>query len=494
LLADLKHTIRHSGVWGLSRVASKALSFVFIPLYTAVYSRDSDSFANINLLEPFWQYLFTICLFGFETTIITHCSTETSEGKKKMMYNFLLILLVNCGFFLILGLIFKQNFSELILKDSTHSNVIFYCFLICIFESLITIPLSIARLNNRPKLYSIIALSSLFINFFLQIYFVYFQKWEFDFVFIAKFLGPAIVLVFCVPYVVSNITVNYNKEKVKDVLNFSAFWTLYALLSMFLNTVDRYILVAYVPKEQIEIYGLGYSVGSLTNALIIMPFSLAYTAIFYRKVNEPNAERYFTKIATYLFFAMIFVSLIGSLFIPEAIKIFTREPKLWNSVGIIRIILFSNCIYSIFYGFVFSFLYKKEAKIVMYYTGVALIFNIIANFIFIKYYGIYASAVLSAASYLLLIVLLYRKSKNYYFIKLETYKLILLSVLYIAITYIVTMVTFNSLLYNVGFKLALILIFFAFLFIGKFFEGAEIYAIKGAINKYLKINLFRKNS
>jgi O-antigen/teichoic acid export membrane protein len=493
LLADLKNTIKHSGVWGLSRVASKALSFVFIPLYTAVYSKGSDSFANINLLEPFWQYLFTICLFGFETTIITHCSTETAEGKKKMMYNFLLILLVNCGFFLLLGLIFKQNFSELILKDSTHSNVIFYCFLICIFESLITIPLSIARLNNKPKLYTIIALSSLFINFFLQIYFVYFQRWEFDFVFIAKFLGPAIVLVFCIPLVVSNIKINYDKEKVKDILNFSAFWTLYAILSMFLNTIDRYILVGFVSKEQIELYGLGYSVGSLTNSLIIMPFSLAYTAIFYRKVNEPNAERYFTKIATYLFFAMIFVSLLGSLFIPEAIKIFARNPQLWDSVGIIRIILFSNCVYSIFYGFVFSFLYMKEAKIVMYYTGVALIFNIAANFIFIRYYGIYASAVLSAVSYLLLIVLLYKKSKNYYFIKLETYKLILLSILYIAITYIVSTVTFNSLVYNIGFKLVLILMFFILLFTGRFFEGAELYAIKGAINKYLKINLFRKN-
>jgi O-antigen/teichoic acid export membrane protein len=235
-------------------------------------------------------------------------------------------------------------------------------------------------------------------------------------------------------------------------------------------------------------------VGSLTNSLIIIPYSLAYTGIFYRKVKELDAGRYFTKIATYLFFSMILVSLCASLFIPEAIKIFVRNPKLWDAVDTIRIILFSNCIFAIFYGFIFSFLYKKESKIVTYYTAIALVFNIVCNFIFIRYYGIYAAAVLSAVSYLLLIILLYRKSKNYYFIKLEVNKLILLASLYIGLTYLSTLFKFNNLLLDLSLKLILLFVFFVFLFLGKFFEDVELLAIKGAINKYLKINLFRKNS
>ena len=429
MLEDLKHTIKHSAVYGLSRVASKALSFVFIPLYTSVYS--TESFANINLLETFWQYLFTICLFGFETTIITHCSGENEDKRKKLMFNFLTILVFNCLLFLMLGVLFKQNFSQLVLKQEIYSNVIFYCFLICIFESLLTIPLSIARLKHKPGVYSLIALSSLFLNFFLQIYFVYFQRKEFDFVFLAKFLGPMIVFALCIPIVLKNIKVNFSKENIKDIVNFSFFWTLYAILSMLLNTVDRYILADYVSKEQIAIYTLGYSVGSLTNSLVLVPFSLAFSGIFYRKVKEQNAERYFTKMSTYLFFAMIFVSLIVSLVIPEAIKIFAKNPKLWESITTIRIILFANCIFSLFNIIGFGYLYKKASKTVTWYTLLALVFNIAGNFIFIRYYGIYSAAVLSVLSYLFLIIILYIKSRKYYFIKLETYKLILLSALYI---------------------------------------------------------------
>lgn len=491
MLEDLKNTIKHSAVYGLSRVASKALSFVFIPLYTSVYS--AGVIGDINLFETFWQYLFTLCLFGFETTIITHCSNLNEDSRKKLLFNFLTLLVLNCFVFLVLGLLFSHNFSQLYFKNDNYSTVIFYSFLVCIFESLLALPLCIARLKQKPGLYSIIALSSLFISFFLQIYFVYFQKKDFDFIFLAKFLAPMIVFIFCIPVVIDNIKINFNKESVKDIVNFSFFWTIYAILSMALNTLDRFILPFFVSKDLVGVYTLGYGIGSLTNFLVVMPFSLAFSGIFYKKVNEENSARYFTKMSTYLFFTMVFVSLVASLVMPEAIKMFVRNPKLWESINTIRIILFANCIFAIFQSFSFAFLYRKEAKVIVWVTFFTLICNVAGNFIFIRYYGIYAAAGLSVISYIIFVVVLYQKSKKYYFIKLEVYKLVLLSCLYIGLVYLSTLIKQNNLLLDAGINLALIIIFFLLLYIGKFFESSEIYAVKGALNKYLKINLFPKN-
>jgi hypothetical protein len=42
---------------------------------------------------------------------------------------------------------------------------------------------------------------------------------------------------------------------------------------------------------------------------------------------------------------------IVSLLIPEGIKLFVKNPKLWEAIDTVRIILFSNCIFSIFQGF-----------------------------------------------------------------------------------------------------------------------------------------------
>lgn len=492
MLKDLKHTIKHSAVYGLSRVAGKGLSFVFIPLYTAVYT--PDLYANINLLETFWQYIYTLCLFGFETTIITHCSTETEDNRKKLLFNFFSILAFNCFFFLSLGVLFKDNLSYLILKQHGYENVIFYCFLISIFESLLALPLCIARLKNKPGLYSAIALSSLFLNFFMQIYFVYFQKKDLGFIFISKFIAPLIIFVLCIPFIIKNVKINFNKTYIKDIVAFSFFWTLYAILSMLLNTVDRYILNDFVSKEQVAIYTLGYGVAGIINFIVVMPFTLAFSGIFYQKIKEENAERYFTKISTYLFFTLILVSLCIALIIPEAIKLFARNPKLWDAISTIKIILLANSILGLFNIVGFGYLYKKESKVVTWFTFIVLIFNIAGNFIFIKYYGIYAAGILSVLSNLLLIVILYLKSKSYYFIKLESYKLFLLSIIYIGLVILSPYIKQDSLVINGAIDIILVIAFFILLYIGRFFENAELYAIKGAINKYLKINLFRKTS
>ncbi len=487
MLQDIKNTLRHSAVYGISRIATKALAFVFVPLYTTVYNL--DSIANINLLETFWQILLTVCLFGFETSIITFCSPEKTENRKPLFFYFTLILLINCSIFLILPLLFKNSIAGLVLHDSIYSNVIFYCFLICVFETLLVLPLSAARLNNSPKLYTTIALSSLFINFILQLVFILGFKKDFEYIFIAKFMGPLVVLIFTIPYLLKQIKIQLDAKVIKHIFAFSFIFMLSAVSAMLLNSADRFILDLYDTKDAVAIYTTGYSVGSIINSIVLMPFNLALVGIFWKKAEEKNAERYFTKTTTYLFFTMIFVSLLVSFYIPSGIKLFARNPHLWPAVNVIRIILFANCIGSLYYVSALSFLYRKNSSVLLIVTSAAMVFNVIGNFIFIKYYGLYACAVLSVLSFLVQVVLSYNIAKKYYYIRFEIYKMVLLSVLYILFSLIVTWYPLQNLLLDSLLKLGYIVIFFILLYIFRFFEPIEILSIKGFFNKYLKLGL-----
>ena len=487
MLQDIKNTLRHSAVYGISRVATKALAFVFVPIYTTVYNL--DSIANINLLETFWQYLLTICLFGFETSIITFCSPEKKENRKPLFFYFTLILLINCSVFFIIPLIFRNSLAGLVLHESQYSNVIFYCFLICIFETLLVLPLSAARLNSSPKLYTGIALSSLIINFILQIIFILVLKKDFEYIFIAKFIGPLAVFIFTIPYLIKQIKIQFDAKTIKHIFAFSFVFMLSAISAMLLNSVDRFILNMYESKDTVAIYTTGYSVGSIINSLVLMPFNLALTGIFWKKAEEPNSERYFTKTSTYLFFTMILVSLLVSFYIPSGIKLFARNPHLWPAVNVIRIILFANCIGSLYYVSALSFLYRKNSSMLLIVTSAAMLFNIIGNFIFIKYYGMYAAAVLSVFSFLIQVCLSYNIAKKYYYIRFEIYKMVLLSVLYIIFSLIVTWFPFQNLLLDSLVKLGYVILFFLLLYVCRFFEPIELQSIKGFFNKYLKLGL-----
>lgn len=484
MLKDLKHTINQSAVYGLSRVAAKLVSFILIPLYTAKFT--SDAIANINLLESFWQYLFTICMFGFETAIINFCASEPNIGKrKKILFNFFFLMLINSLIILFAGLMFSSKLSEVVLNQQGLSNVIFFCFLISVFEALLIMPMTIARLNNKPVLYTVINVSSLLINLILQIIFIVVMKTGFENIFVAKFIAPAVMFLIFLPYTINYLKWNIDTGEIKNILKFSFPLMLAMLLSILLNTVDRFILDDFVSKTEVAIYTTAYSLGSVTNAFILSPFTLAINVIFWKKIDEDNFRRFMTKTSTYLFTAMIFISLVITFFAIYGVKIFVRNETLWASVNIIPFILFSNCFVALFTFHSLDFYYKKTTNIILLIFFICLIFKFSANIIFIKYYGIYAAAVITVLSYILMLQLGYMFTKSFSFTKFEMYKVFLLSLLFIIFASVSFVIQIREVYLDVILKSLMIFLFVFILYIFRFFEPIEIERIKGFFNKYL---------
>jgi O-antigen/teichoic acid export membrane protein len=486
LLQDIKNTIKHSAIYGISRFASKSLSFILIPLYTSIFS--TEKIADINLLESFWQYLFTICLFSFETAIVAFCAPEKDENKvKQTLFIFACILLFNSLFFIFIGYFFSDTISIKLFQDHSLTSAVFYCFLISAFESLLVIPLTIARLQSKVMLYSIISILNLAINLLLQLYFILIIGGSFEYIFLAKFIAPAVLLFLLIPLVLKNLRLFYSKAVILQIMRFSFPLMLASLLAILLNTVDRYLLVDFVSKSEIGIYTLGYSIGSIANFFIVSPFVLAFNIISWRKMQDSNASRFFTKTATYLFFTMILFSLCISLFIPELIRIFVRNEQLWESINIIRIVLFSNCLSSLYYISIQSYYFKKRTDLVFWIFSICLMFNVVGNIFLIKYFGIYASAILSVFSYLLLLLISYNLAKKVYFIKFENKKLILLSFLYILFTVSIIYLKFDSVYIETSVKFVFLGAFPLLLYFFNFYEDIELKKIRGFVLKYLHI-------
>jgi len=442
LLKDLKNTIRQSAVYGLTRVAAKSVSFILIPLYTAKFT--ADGIANINLLEALWQYLFIICMFAFETAIIFFCASEKNISRRKtILFNFLILTVFNSAVLLMIGGMYSDSISLMVLKDIQYSDIIYYCFLISVFESLLVLPMTISRLNEKPSLYILISISNLGINLLLQLYFIVIKNYDFGYVFLAKTIAPAVIFIIFIPYVIKNIFAKINFEDVKSILKFSF------------------------------------------PLMLAAPFTLAFNMIFWKKIEEVNFRRFMTKSSTYLFFSMIIISLIITYFLPYAIRIFVRNEALWSAENVIPFILFANCFVALFIFPSHDFYYRKTTSKILIIIAICLIFNFIANVIFINYFGIYASAVITVLSFILMISLGYLITKKYSFTKFESRKIILLSVMFVIFASYVYAVSISNVYLDVIIKLLLIFLFLIILHKVNFFEPIETERIRGFFNKYL---------
>lgn len=485
MIKDIKNTIKQSAIYGLSRIGIRAASFILIPIYTIVFN--SDSIANINLLESFWQYLFTFVLFGTEAAIINFCTKEKDDlRRKKLLFNFFSILIFNSIIFIAIARFLSNDISILVLRESGYSNVIFYCFLISIFEALLIVPLTIARLNEKAALYTLIVSCNLILNISLQIYFIFYLKSSFEYVFLAKFIAPAFTLLICIPYVLKRIKINFDVTSLKEIISYSLPLMIAMVLSLLLNSVDRFILVDFVTKQQVAIYTIAYSIGSVTNAFILSPYTLAMNVIFWKKLEDDNFKRFMTKSSTYLFFSMIFSALIISFFMQYAIKVFVRNPELWYATNIIPIILFANCFVALFLFPTLDFYYKKKTNTILLIIVLSLTVSVVLNIIFIRYFGIYAASFVTVISYLFMFFIGLYLARKFQLTKYESKKLSLLSIFYIIFVYSTFLMNIQNTYLDILIKVFLIFLYLFFLYLFGFFEKIEIEKVKELSNKYLK--------
>lgn len=62
MLKDIKNTIRQSAVYGFSRVATKLVSFILLPVYSIYFT--VEEYGVISRIETLWQLMFAVFLFG----------------------------------------------------------------------------------------------------------------------------------------------------------------------------------------------------------------------------------------------------------------------------------------------------------------------------------------------------------------------------------------------------------------------------------------------
>ena len=270
-----------------------------------------------------------------------------------------------------------------------------------------------------------------------------------------------------------------------DLLKYSFPIMIASLVLTLLNQVDRYILGHFTNMTDVGIYGLANNISGLINFLIISPFSLAFTVLSWKKLNDENAKRFYTKSITYLFLAVIFISASIALFTPHLIKIFTLRTDYWVASEYVPWVILSMPFYGIHFVGIFSFYVTKKTKYVLYCYFIALISKVTLNFILIPGLLIYGAALANFFSFFILVIAIYIFSRKNYFIEYEWLKIFEIILCYIVVVFPFFYINFENRLIEILLKIFAIIIFPFMLYILKFYEPVEIRSIRGFINKYI---------
>ena len=486
MLKDIKNTVRQSAVYGLSRISSKLIAFILLPLLTLNFT--VSEYGIYVLTESLWQILWAVFLFGFESGVVRwYMEIEDTVKRKRFLFSVLLFLLVfNFALILIIYL-FSPYLSTIVYDNAGYSKFIVYASLIALVETISFVAFLLLRIEEKAKLYSILAVSISIISLLLQVYFLQYTSIKLEGIFVSKIIAPLLIIIVLIPYILRHVKIGLESALLKELLVYSAPIMFASLVITLLNQADRYILGNLTNLKDVGIYGLSYNISGLINFLVVSPFSLAFTVISWKKLKDANAKRFYTKQITYLFLAVIYISMIIALFTPHLIKIVTMKTDYWVAAEYVPWVILAMPFYGIHFVGVFSFYVTKKTKYVFYSYLSALVVNIVLNFIFIPHFGIYAACFVNLFSFFVLCLVIYLFSKRNYFFPYEWMKIFTMILLYFLLVAPFFLLNFENRIIEIALKFAAVGLYPVLLYIFRFFEPIEVTSIKGFFRKYLKL-------
>ncbi|WP_312075349.1 oligosaccharide flippase family protein [Chryseobacterium sp.] len=464
-----KKLFGQTAVYGLSSVLVRIFPFLIAPIVTKAFGPTASS--------PFVDWY---SIAGVITVFLTH-GMETSffrfaqekEIDKKTLISTCSMSILATGFiYLLLGYVFRQNLANAFETPDQVNYLVMFLFILS-FDAFSTIPSAVLRLEGKPVLYMLSKVIGSLVYYFLVIFFIkwlpqfpngilglkYNPKIGVGYVFIANLIQSIITLA-----IVGKEFVNFSFKKFdfplwKRIMNYSWPVMIAGLAGIINQTLDRQFLKYLLPeneaKHQIGVYGAVYKIATFIT-VFRQAYQLGIEPYFFSSFKDKSNHKTYALLMDVFVICncLIYTGLMVNLqWISES---YLKNPLYYEGIDIIPFVMLGALFLGIYLNLSIWYKLSDQTTVGLYISLIGAAITILINFLFIPKYGYWASAIAALTTYGSMMVISYIWGRIKYPISYNTRKI----VLYIALSVVISMVSFYQFRENfmLGNALFLILI------------------------------------
>lgn len=401
--------IKNTALFALASMATKIISFIFIPLYTSYLTTAEYAIAD---LATVMQSLIWPILSLSLTEGILRFALDKEYDKDEVFTNATLLLLPGV---IISGFIFLCfNFNEELFAYRIYISIYY---LVVSMNSYLSV---FCRTIDKLKLITMNSIFSSIVIALCNLYFLTQLNMGIVGYFIALIIGNGLSVL---SYILGGKLYHnfklkkYNKKIIKPILIYSIPMIPNTIFWWINSSLDKFTLTYMVGLSAVGLYSVA---GKISSALTMCTsiFNQAWSMSAFKEYKENDVDNFFSNIYNIYNILLCFVAstlVIATKFIAKVM--FANEFFVaWKYVPLLVIAFYFNGL-NVFLGTIFTT--NKKTKVIFWTTGIGALFNIIFNVILINYMGIVGAAVATVISNFIVYVVRYVCSKQY--IKLKTY-------------------------------------------------------------------------
>ncbi len=393
-------------VYFLGIFALKGASFILTPLYTRVYT--TAEYGTIDLANSISNLLSNIIGLGLCQYLgIEYFHFKNKERALAIEKNIKIYITISTPIILVLlginwiGLVNISGLDQKFLTLIIMSSFLVY------FSNVV---LMLCKNQQKTLLMTLIQLIIGILTLALNYLGILKFSWGIYCTLITAFITNCIfiaLLPLVYKFDIPAKQIKISRGEVIHVLRISIPLAITGLINSVLLIGDRWILNYYCTASEIGIYALCTKLGSIYELILINTLTIFYAPHVYKNFQDrgikPTEEK--NRKMFWLYLVIASVMAIGFIVIIKWILPLLIDNRYAESEQYLWIVLTGDIFLGAGYFRTYLVNFEKRTKIILYMNIAGMLFNIIANMIFISKYQVWAAASTTAASYILMFVI-----------------------------------------------------------------------------------------
>lgn len=410
-MSNFKGILKHGGNYLAANLATKALAFISIPIYTRLLT--TKEYGVVSIFIGIAMIMGSIMAFSMDRSISRYYFDQKSAEDFKSFVGTSIILALG-AFVLNSALIyfFAEDFGEFV---GLESGVVH---LLIPFTLVNIIGLTFEQIYGPQKKSKIIAITSLYkvyIGFALSILFIYLlnDKKYYGQIY-GQVLGGLLIAAYWIKLIKPYVKLTFDKTYFKYILTYSVPLIPYALSGVIIEQFGKVAIGKSQSFSEAGFYSLALAVSSLVSIIIGVTHQ-AWNPYYMEYMNAKDYKKLDSD------FVRIFkITIIGAFAIAsfgEEIGLLLAKKEFSSSLYLIPIFTIGYVFYQFSYAYLRNFGYSKNTfymTITVLLSGAS---NVLLNFVLIDKYGELGAAVAFVFSYIIMAIIGW--AINHFLVKLH---------------------------------------------------------------------------
>ncbi|PKP24579.1 MAG: polysaccharide biosynthesis protein [Bacteroidetes bacterium HGW-Bacteroidetes-2] len=426
-MSAFRKLFQQTFIYGLATVLPRMLSFLLVPLYTAILP--VTEYGAISVIFS-WIVLFNVVLaYGMETAFFRFFHKE--KDKNLVISTSTVSILFTSFLFFAFAYVFREGLAAL---SGIPIQYVTYAIYILVLDALVIIPFAWLRANEKPLRYAVLKIINVALNLGLNVFLliflpkfaiqnpsgfwnaIYVEGFEISYIFLSMVAASAFTLLLLLPFY-RKVQYVFSKTLWKEMMHY-AFPVLIAGIAFAVNeTFDRILLLWMLPEnsaeEAIGAYSACYKL-AVFMTLFATAFRMGIEPFFFSRATHKNAPETYALITRY-FVAFGAVILVTVVVFADVLKvILIRDSAYWEAMKIVPLILLANFCLGIYHNLSVWYKITDRTKFGAYISIVGAIITLTINFLLIPIMSYMGSAIATVSAYTAMMFLSYYFGQKHY--------------------------------------------------------------------------------